>query len=665
MLENHGQIYRDLRFRKSRLVVDGNNLLYLLYFTSDLDQNHGGEYASFKELIEKFFTALRDCSVSPFVVLDGGSELKKLETLMLRAEDRIRRAHAAVVQGGNQSILPQLAKLVFKQTLVQLKVPMAQCYGEADREIAALANEWKCPVLSHDSDFYIYDLPAGLLPLPHFQWKEVVRSSNQSYIPCKSYNISSFSIFFNIQRQLLPTFAALAGNDYVNLRRMESPIKWTQFCPAGSEAPSRLEGLLYWLRGFQQPQEALEAVPGLMGKLSSKKKAEVLQRLHVGTEEYQLPPSALKKFFIHGEAPPFPPVREVLVPEWLQLLLVQCRLSADTLDVLLLQRVCLGCPVDRADKPSANLTSRPLRQVMYGLLLGRGRTVLETDRELLELRSIHVHPTFPGVTRQLELNSLDKVDAAQRLQVLLEALGVKEASLSRVPPQLRLLVAVTYYWLQRAKPCPSDRMLKALLTGLSNGDALRHRAALQIQNQEVEQKLDVGVAHAFNQWQACLKDSIKLNQLLSLPLPEPQVSRLYEGTLVHHLVHQMRARKMRSLIKFNHTCANVYKNLLAVIHQLRSKEAPKPPEAEKKARAQRQQPVDDLSAHLKQLFLLYDDEDKGEAEPEVNSAIKVQEELRLNDLLSVRTRYRTKERANRSQNLDLVTKQGRRGVDLW
>lgn len=246
------------------------------------------------------------------MVLDGGSELKKLETLMLRAEDRIRRAHAAVVQGGNQSILPQLAKLVFKQTLVQLKVPMAQCYGEADREIAALANEWKCPVLSHDSDFYIYDLPAGLLPLPHFQWKEVVRSSNQSYIPCKSYNISSFSIFFNIQRQLLPTFAALAGNDYVNLRRMESPIKWTQFCPAGSEAPSRLEGLLYWLRGFQQPQEALEAVPGLMGKLNSKKKAEVLQRLHVGTEEYQLPPSALKNFFIHGEAPPFPPVREVI-----------------------------------------------------------------------------------------------------------------------------------------------------------------------------------------------------------------------------------------------------------------------------------------------------------------------------------------------------------------
>ncbi len=121
---------------------------------------------------------------------------------------------------------------------------------------------------------------------------------------------------------------------------------------------------------------------------------------------------------------------------------------------------------------------------------------------------------------------------------------------------------------------------------------------------------------------------------------------------------------MKSLIKHNNTCAKVYKSLLAVIHQLRSQEAPTPPEAEKKARAQQRRPLDDLSTHLKQLFLLYDDEDEGEAEPEVNSAVRVQEELQLNDFLSVRTRYRTKERTNRSQNLELATKQERRGVDL-
>ncbi len=278
-----------------------------------MDQNHGGEYAAYKELIEKFVTALRDCDVSLYVVLDGGSDYtdKKLDTVMQRAKDRIRRAHKAVEDSRQEKILPQLVKLVFKQTLAQLEVPVAQCYGEADQEIAALAKEWQCPVLSLDSDFCIFDLPAGLLPLSLFQWQAVVQRGTKSYIPCKIYNASSFCIFFNIQRQLLPTFAALAGNDYVNLRRMESSISWTQFCPAGSATPSRLGGLLHWLKGFHQPQEALEAALGLMGELSKKKRAEVLQGLNLGMEEYQLPPSSLKKFFVHRTAPPFPAVEKV------------------------------------------------------------------------------------------------------------------------------------------------------------------------------------------------------------------------------------------------------------------------------------------------------------------------------------------------------------------
>lgn len=34
-----------------------------------------------------------------------------------------------------------------------------QCPFEADREIACLALQWNCPVLTNDSDFYIFDLP--------------------------------------------------------------------------------------------------------------------------------------------------------------------------------------------------------------------------------------------------------------------------------------------------------------------------------------------------------------------------------------------------------------------------------------------------------------------------------------------------------------------------
>lgn len=71
-----------------------------------------------------------------------------------------------------------------------------------------------------------------------------------------------------------------------------------------------------------------------------------------------------------------------------------------------------------------------------------------------------------------------QAEASERLQVILEALGVTDASLKRLPPPLRLPVAVTCYWLQKALPPPDEMVLKALLLGLSNGDTLRQRAGI-------------------------------------------------------------------------------------------------------------------------------------------------------------------------------------------
>ncbi|XP_033497181.1 single-strand DNA endonuclease ASTE1 [Epinephelus lanceolatus] len=667
LIENHRGIYRDVKFRRSRLVIDGSNLIHLLYFNSGLDQHHGGEYAAFEDLLENFVKALRDCRITPYVVLDGGSDHtdKKLQTVTERARDRIKKAHQVAEGVGRAGILPLLAKLVFIQTLDRLEVPVAVSYGEADQEIAALAYEWNCPVLSNDSDFYIFNLPAGLLPISNFQWETVQQSGSQSYIRCKSYNTSSFCIVFEIQHQLLPAFAALAGNDYVKLQRMESRITWAQFAPEDSATASNLEGLLCWLKGFHQSQEAFEAALGLMGELSKQRKAEVLKGLYLGMEEYHFPPSSLKRFFIHGVVPPFPAVEEVAsrVPYWIRLPLTQGRMSPDILDVLLLRRMSFSFPVDHADMPSSHLISRPLRQLLYGLLLGKGKEVTERDRDGLQLKFIPVQAVVTVVTKKLKLDSLDQVEPCVRLQVLLDALGVTEASLSCLPPQLRLPVAATCYWLQRAQPRPDDALLKALLLGMSIGDTPRHRADLKIQIQR-RPNLDVGVASAFNQWKTCLSVSIKLNQVLSSPLPTPQIARLYKGTLVHQLVHRMRSGgKMRLFQKDNRKSVKLYNTMQAVVHQCYTREASAPSDSQQRAAAPQRQPLDDLTVGLQQLFLLYGDGDK-EAVKEADSMLQVQEDLHLNDMVAVRTRYRAKERSNRCKNPVLARKEECRGWDL-
>ncbi|KAM4568165.1 single-strand DNA endonuclease ASTE1-like [Fundulus diaphanus] len=214
------------------------------------------------------------------------------------------------MNGQQKKFLPRMADFVFRQTLARLEVPVAQCFEEADQEIAALASEWQCPVLSNDSDFYVFHLPAGFLPTSHFQWKEVKRSGSRSYISCRRFYNSSFCAFFGLQHQLLPAFAALAGNDYVKQRG----IKWDQFVPKGRETNRpQLEGLLCWLKNFQDPQEALEAAVVLMGQLSENKK-EILHRLHVGMEEYEPRGSKLSRFFLHGAPPEFPALEEVIRP---------------------------------------------------------------------------------------------------------------------------------------------------------------------------------------------------------------------------------------------------------------------------------------------------------------------------------------------------------------
>lgn len=83
---------------------------------------------------------------------------KKFSTIRQRLQHKIKEADS-LSQGRNGCVLPILTRRVFIQVLIQRGIPLVQCLFEADNEIACLAHQWNCPVLSNDSDFYIFDLP--------------------------------------------------------------------------------------------------------------------------------------------------------------------------------------------------------------------------------------------------------------------------------------------------------------------------------------------------------------------------------------------------------------------------------------------------------------------------------------------------------------------------
>uniref|UniRef100_A0A8C6U9I1 Asteroid domain-containing protein n=1 Tax=Neogobius melanostomus TaxID=47308 RepID=A0A8C6U9I1_9GOBI len=489
----------------------------------DLDVKFGGEYGAFKNRIEQFIEALRRCDIQPYVVLDGCADFPDLKwkTRKQRAEQRLKEAHDVATEGKKPwTVLPTLIWEVFRQTLTELHVPLARCYTEADQQVAALAQEWGCPVLSYDSDFFIFPLTRGMLHIKYFRWKNVQQREEQSFIPCKTYLSSRFCEAFSIQPLLLPVLP---------------------------------------LCGFKNadPQEVFEE---FLKDVPLEEREQRINSLQEAAHNYSLPLSSLSDFF-KSTLPPLRPVTEA-------------RFSSDFLDVLTNQRVGLSVVVDDMDKPSANQVSLPLRRVLYELLLGRDKEsalhvvqrpqvngesegakhVFALDRKLA-MTLCQAQDLAPNVESLIDVCvkvSLFFLQTAleQRRQVLLNALGVNVKSLGSLPirlSDLALPLAATCFWLKEATPSPDPSLLKALLIGWCRGDTLRNngdKSKSQI-TIHLGRDLDKDWCHWMNQWQSCLKDSFLLNQLLGAPLPdltELQVAvdfhlKLDSGSLNQSYIH--------------------------------------------------------------------------------------------------------------------------------
>ena len=72
-IDRNQDVLRDFELRDCALVIDGNNLYYALYHGLKTGHASNGDYDAFAKLIRRFFHHLRECNVTPYVVL-GMSE---------------------------------------------------------------------------------------------------------------------------------------------------------------------------------------------------------------------------------------------------------------------------------------------------------------------------------------------------------------------------------------------------------------------------------------------------------------------------------------------------------------------------------------------------------------------------------------------------------------
>ncbi len=263
--------------------------------------------------------------------------------------------------------------------------------------------------MSNDSDFYVFNLRAGFLPITHFQWKnvEVNRHTNKKFIQAKHFTVGKFCESFRMNPELLPVFATILGNDYVKLQNIKS-LGWEKYSTPDTEH-ARIDGLLNWLSHFPEPDAAVSA---LLKLTHNKEKPLVQEALSKGIQEYKLNSGYLSQFFHSKTIPRTASTGPLQVlPKWTLRLLLEGKMSSSIIDALVHQRVSLTIQVEDFKLPCCSETSRPIRQVIYGLLLlGEQQTADKLESAIKTFTGTSKHYVEEYGRQQSKLSS-QKVEA--------------------------------------------------------------------------------------------------------------------------------------------------------------------------------------------------------------------------------------------------------------
>ncbi len=199
----------------------------------------------------------------------------------------------------------------------------------------------------------------------------------------------------------------ILGNDYVKLQNIKS-LGWEKYSTPDTEH-ARIDGLLNWLSHFPEPDAAVSA---LLKLTRNKEKPLVQEALSKGIQEYNLISGYLAQFFHSKTIPRTASTGPLQVlPKWTLRLLLEGKMSSSIIDALVHQRVSLTIQVEDFKLPCCSETSRPIRQVVYGLLLlGEQQTADKLESAIKTFTGTSKHYVEEYGRQQSKLSS-QKVEA--------------------------------------------------------------------------------------------------------------------------------------------------------------------------------------------------------------------------------------------------------------
>lgn len=219
------------RLHDCSLIIDANNLVSS--FLEKSQSKHradlfGSDIVLFARYLDNLFDTFQKCNIKPVLVFDGAQPSNesrdKTATRLRRCQRRLKNVMNINKFGGGDVVVPTISAMVTKSVACTWGITIAQAMFEADDEVARLAHIHKSPILSNDSDFYLFDLPEGVLSFTMFDYERPYKCPNEGYyyINCSIYKRSRFARFFpGLDSKCLPLLGVLAGNDFVDPQTFE------------------------------------------------------------------------------------------------------------------------------------------------------------------------------------------------------------------------------------------------------------------------------------------------------------------------------------------------------------------------------------------------------------------------------------------------------------
>ena len=597
-IDDNPKLLTDYNLHDCRLVIDGNNLYHFIYYRFNVGYLYGGDYDIYAKCIRLFFRALDICNVTPFVVFDGGyaADDRKFKTVLKRLSQRVTQV-ASASKGHCTNVLPILAGNTFLHTLNELGVSHVTCDSEADEEIAALANYWNCPVLSNDSDFFVFPLNAGVVLLDYLNLSVLKGENGKKHLAAQIfYQDSLLKSFHSADKSMLALFATLLGNDYVEsdtftpfFSQVSLPKGVTKFL--SSRRHSKKNGLLLWLEDHETVEKAIEAILVYYKKEERNHIKDIIQG---SIRSYlHLEPTMISYIQRHSnsinEKSQLRTYGGNQLPHWFIMMLRKGEVSTQVIDALQLHRVINTCHMEAVQEPSSYEASLALRRVIYGILFNgdkdqqkrfpverpRSHCVEEWGRDGTSVGTKQIEPSHI-ISDDCVLPGLDDVPAIpveRRKQILLAALSLPdvsevEANIWTFDPCFRLPLLAVIFWLKHSQPPVNSMFLISLLT------CIVKLASLQLKLQATEETsvevsdsgaaskktkdplekfhnapnqdsyvYDSDIVHGFAQFQTSFQALINLNSLLLFPFENISPFFVFNGTFVYNLVGELKSRK--------------------------------------------------------------------------------------------------------------------------